>query len=370
MLFDPSGEVTTPSGVQRVGWSPVDSAADWDAAVLTAEAMVGAARPAGLRGDAAHWNERAGALLACMLHGYALDGRGIDAVVSAVNRHEGERISSLLARHGSELALDLFTGITATDEREQSGIWSTASGILAGYRTRAAIESARLTRLDPAAFVRSSGTLYLASSSEHQQHLAPLVAGLLRDLRSAIYRQTSRSTGLDGTGGPAPQLTLVLDELAGIAPLHDLPTLIAEGAGQGIVTLGCLQDLSQARARWGAAADGFLTLFGTKVILPGVGDTKTLEALSLLAGEHEIPQLSATQTAGLRRSRSHSRTVSTARVRRLPPDAIANLDPGSALVFVGTQPGRVRLGGFNAIGAWRRASARSLDRGRSIERVR
>jgi hypothetical protein len=72
----------------------------------------------------------------------------------------------------------------------------------------------------------------------------------------------------------------------------------------------------------------------------------------------------------LRRSRSHSRTVSTARVRRLPPDAIANLDPGSALVFVGTQPGRVRLGGFNAIGAWRRASARSLDRGRSIERVR
>ena len=34
----------------------------------------------------------------------------------------------------------------------------------------------------------------------------------------------------------------------------------------------CLQDLSQTRARWtGVAADGLFSLFGTKVLLPGLG---------------------------------------------------------------------------------------------------
>ena len=81
----------------------------------------------------------------------------------------------------------------------------------------------------------------------------------------------------------------MLDELANIAPLHDLPTLIAEGGSQGVVTLACLQDLAQARARWDREADGFLSLFGTKLVFPGIGDTRTLEAVSLLAGEHEVP---------------------------------------------------------------------------------
>src|SRR5580704_2625127 len=64
--------------------------------------------------------------------------------------------------------------------------------------------------------------------------------------------------------------------------------MVSEGGSQGVVTLACLQDLSQARARWGTAADGFLSLFGTTVVLPGIGDVRTLEALSTLAGEEEV----------------------------------------------------------------------------------
>ena len=55
-----------------------------------------------------------------------------------------------------------------------------------------------------------------------------------------------------------------------------------------MLTLACLQDLSQARGRWGAAAEGFLSLFGTTVVLPGIGDVRTLEALSALGGEEEV----------------------------------------------------------------------------------
>ncbi len=64
--------------------------------------------------------------------------------------------------------------------------------------------------------------------------------------------------------------------------------MVSEGGGQGLVTLACFQDLSQARHRWPGQADGFPSLFGTTVVLPGIGDVRTLEALSVLSGDHEI----------------------------------------------------------------------------------
>ena len=74
-----------------------------------------------------------------------------------------------------------------------------------------------------------------------------------------------------------------LDEVANIAPLAELPAIASEGGGQGLQLVAALQDLSQARARWGSLADGFLTLFGTKLLLPGVADQRTLEAISVRA---------------------------------------------------------------------------------------
>lgn len=370
LLYDPSGRTDAPPGVERVGWSPTTAAATWDGAVLIAEAMVGAARPAGDRGDAAHWSERAGALLACVLHAAALDGAALDTVVSAVNRHDADRCTTVLAREGAELALDLLTGIVATDGREQSGIWSTASGVLAGYRTGAALASARIRPVDASAFVGDPATLYIAATSDHQRHVAPLVAGLVRDVRAAAYEESAARlarrdrtlpAGLPPpppTGWGHPPLLLVLDELAGIAPLHDLPTLVAEGASQGVVTLACLQDLSQARSRWGSAADGFLTLFGTKLVLPGIGDTRTLEALSLIAGERDLPHLSTTRPAALLGVGPTTRTASTRRLRRLPPDAIASGPPGTALAYVGTRPGRIALTPYSSQAPWRAVAAR------------
>jgi len=63
---------------------------------------------------------------------------------------------------------------------------------------------------------------------------------------------------------------------------------VSEAGGQGLHVMVCLQDLSQARKRWGEdAADGFLSLFQTKVVLNGITDPKTLEAISLCLGEYD-----------------------------------------------------------------------------------
>ena len=59
------------------------------------------------------------------------------------------------------------------------------------------------------------------------------------------------------------------DEVANIARLPELPAELAGGGSQGLVVMACLQDLSQAGVRWDWAADGFLTLFTYKIVLPG-----------------------------------------------------------------------------------------------------
>src|SRR4029077_20271364 len=67
-LYDPGRQVEGPPGVERVGWSPLTAAKSWDAAVVTADAMVGATRLNGLRSGEHHWTERARALLSTLIN--------------------------------------------------------------------------------------------------------------------------------------------------------------------------------------------------------------------------------------------------------------------------------------------------------------
>jgi type IV secretory pathway TraG/TraD family ATPase VirD4 len=331
-VFDPSGEEALPAGVTRIGWSPVANAGSWDRAVLCADAMVGASRGSRDRSEASHWNERAAALLAPVIHAAALGGAEMADVVRAVNRRDVSEFVSVLANRGSSGALDILVGIIETDVRELSGIFSTASSVLSAYRTDGALASAALAPIDYGDFIESADTCFILGSGEHQRHLAPLIAGMVGDVRHAAYRRSAAH-------GDGPRVLLVLDELANIAPLDDLPALVAEGGGQGVVTLACLQDLSQAQQRWGRAADGFLSLFGTKVVLPGIGDRRTLEGLSLLSGDGDVATVAVSGSGRVRRNW----TRATRQERRVPPDAIANGPGGSAIVVTGATLRQITL---------------------------
>ena len=245
-LYDPSGEVECPPGVERVGWSPLTTASDWDAAVVTAEAMVGASRLSGQRAGEHHWTERSGALLSTLLHAAATEELPMRDVLQWIDRHNGAPALEILASNagGDAPATDLLAGIVATDSREQSGIWSTASGVLAAYRTKGALASTVAAPLDLEEFCGGANTLYVCSAGRRQRQFAPLVVAIMGDVRDAAYVRSR-----DGQSGP-PTL-LALDEVANIAPIPDLPAMVSEGAGQGLLVLACLQDLSQARVRWG-----------------------------------------------------------------------------------------------------------------------
>jgi type IV secretion system protein VirD4 len=336
-LLDPTGTVAAPPGVTPIRWSPVEACQSWDESLVTVRAMVGAARPATRSGEGAHWTERAEALLAPLLHAAAVGGHDMQIVVRWTLRQDLATPQAELTAQGATMAADVLAGLAATDARELSGIWSTAAGVLAAYRSEAALATSRSPNFDPRAMAEGADTVYVCAPARHQALVAPIVVAFVEQLRAGAY-------ALSASGARFQPLVLALDELANVAPLPDLPSLVSEGGGQGVLTLACLQDLSQARQRWGPAAEGFLSLFGTKVVLGGIADLSTLELVSRLGGEIDVPSRSVTRGSWWSGHGSPTTTWATHRQRRLPLDAINQQPTGTALVLAGNQaPTRVHL---------------------------
>jgi len=370
-LFDPTGTVGDRPGVHRLRWSPLPACVSWRTSLATARALVAVGSGGGgtSRTEGSHWTERAQALLAPLLHAAALEGTDMRTVLAWVDRRQALPAQQALSGPAGDdrsIARDLLDGIVSTDERELSGIWSTASGALGGFRSSEALAATCDPDFDPHAFVRTADTVYIAAPSHHQSLVAPLVVGLLDDIRRATYARAAA-----GRGEADPPVVLALDELANVAPLPELPSMVSEGGGQGLLTLACFQDLSQARHRWPGQADGFPSLFGTTVVLPGIGDVATLEALSVLAGDEELMIRTV--------SRGHTPTgrpladlvalgrpqtgdqLSTQWRRRLAPDDITRGQPGHALAFDSrNQPSWVSLAPAHLAEPW--VSLRGHDR--------
>ncbi|MHB1538556.1 MAG: TraM recognition domain-containing protein [Solirubrobacteraceae bacterium] len=239
-----------------------------------------------------HWRERATALLAPLLHAANLTGQPITSVLSWVLTVELDTPAKTLEDHGAQIACEILAGIARTEQRERSSIFSAAAGTLAAYNSDTARQTASETNFDPNKFPDSN-----------------------------------------------------------VAPIHDLPALLSEAGGQHPHILGCLQDLSQARNRWGTeTADGLLTLFQTKLILKGISDPRTLEAISTVLGEYDRQTASHSQgeawdptkrripgvpyiQGGYRNTDSVTHT--TQRQRVLSPGEIAQIPSGRALVMHG-----------------------------------
>ena len=278
LLYDPSGTIPCPPGITGIGFSLLDAANTWDGALQVARSLTDSTRQ--LRGGRSedHWDERAGALVATMAHASALGGHTLHQFALRVERRHGDENFQILRSHygDSHHAVAMMAGLLETEQREQSGIWSSSSGLLAGLRTDAAREASKRPRLTIGDALSSKAHIHVVAPSRHQVLSAPLVVGLIESLVHATY---------DDARGEH-QLLLALDELANVAPLPGLAGIVSEGGGQGVLTLACLQDLSQARQRWPVSGEAFLSLFPNSVVLPGIADRPTLELVADLAGRH------------------------------------------------------------------------------------
>ena len=335
-LFDPSGaEQRLPDGVRRLCWSPVAAAAGWDEALVMARAMAACTRPGSGATNEEHWTERASALLAPLLHAANLTDRSIAEVLRWTLRQDLSPAREALLDSESEIAADVLAGIEQTDSRERSSIFSATAGVLAAYNADAVRASAASPNFDPKRFAGSADTIYITAPEHRQALCAPLIVGLLEQVRHAVYERAAVEAG-----GPA--MLWALDEIANIAPIHDLPTLVSQAGGQGLQVMIGLQDLSQARGRWGAeVAEGFMSLFQTKLVLSGIGDSRTLESISLALGEYDRKVVSTSigtseddrwlSPHGYNESASYQ----TQRQRVLTPGEVAKLPAGQGLLLWG-----------------------------------
>ena len=298
------------------------------------------------------------------------DGRGRigrEGHLTWVLRGELEPARKALEDHGAQIAADVLAGIAKTDERERSSILSATAGVLSAYNADATRRNAAHPNFDADHFVRSADTLYITAPANKQALCAPLVIGLLEQIRQATYRHAAETTERG-----RPPVFMCLDEVANMAPIHDLPALVSEAGGQGLHVMVCLQDLSQARKRWGDdSADGFLSLFQTKVVLNGIADPKTLEAISLCLGEYDRQLV--THTLGRsetepeffdapKPTETESVAYHTSRQRVLSPGEIAHLLPGRALHLQGTRWGLIRRTPWHRTLPWKRIAVAHGER--------
>jgi type IV secretion system protein VirD4 len=335
-VYDPTGEVG--GRFRSVTWSPITGCETLDRAWTVASWLCAALRQGGGRvdNDWAHWAESGKLLIAPLLYVAAVTGHTIVDVRTWIHGFDVATPIGLL----EELMLDpatvgdadpvramsMLASVDQRPERERGTVFSTVMRIFNVFTERAVAESAMSSRFEPEAFLRHRGTLYLCTPRQTPERVASLFVGILMTVVTAAYALSDAK--------PEPRddacLGLFLDELANVVPIEDLPALASQGAGQGVMLMSIVQDLSQLRARYGTdRANTILNNHGCKIILPGISDPETSEVLGKLIGRAEYTD----QQVSLGADGRISRSFSTRHDAMATPDTLRRLRAGSGIVI-------------------------------------
>lgn len=287
-FFDPLGiySENLPEQIIPLSFSPLQGCKTWEGSLLTAFTLAKSSQSFYSVGDNSHWIERAQSLLAPVMYACAISNASMESVASAIFAKDLKRVASILESLPDGLPAMSLKSVLTTSDRELASIFSTASNIIGAYKSREALNRARHPNFDPARFIFSSDTLYIATPSESAHLSAPIISCLIEIIKREAFRKFNISNELQ------PPVYLALDELANTAPIASFEQLITEGGGQNIITLACFQDLSHAARILGPPPERFLNIFPLKAIFPGIMDLKTLKILSELSGEKEVKTLS------------------------------------------------------------------------------
>ncbi|MBM7436628.1 type IV secretory system conjugative DNA transfer family protein [Streptomyces sp. HB132] len=250
LVYDPGHLCDTPA---RLHWSPVAGCEDPATAASRATALLTPVRPRA-RIDAAV-ADTAQTLLQCWLHAAAVDGRPFRQVhrwASGAGGHEPVRLLRTHPKAASGHAGLLESALTAYPERREMAQELTvrAFAALSSVHIREACTPNRADALVLDSFAREGGTLYVVGEPIEDPRHHPGAMPLLTALASHVVEHGRRMAVRSTDGRLDPPMTLVLDDVAAVAPLPELPRLLSAGQEQGMTTLVLLRSEEQARARW------------------------------------------------------------------------------------------------------------------------
>jgi type IV secretion system protein VirD4 len=283
-IFDPFSNDSTR-------WTPIVGCSDWSHALRQAQWLADASA----NNDSAvarYWQGEAAKLLAPLLHAAALIQADIDTVLEWVDTKNSAGPAKYLAAGGADAARAQLAAVTELDDRNRGTTYMSAGSVLAAYRYP---EVMRCLGADftPKRFLDSAGdTLFLVSAERHQTLLAPLLVSII----SSLVHEATESGQFMAQGR---RLRVLLDEAANIAPLHELPRMLSQGAGHGIRIASIWQSVAQMRERHEHAADTILANSTAKIFMGSIMDEPTRRYVTdLLGSDPEDDAAGRRATAG------------------------------------------------------------------------
>ncbi|PFG45044.1 type IV secretory pathway TraG/TraD family ATPase VirD4 [Georgenia soli] len=352
-VFDPEGVSAWPEAAR---WNIVAGCADVKVAMDRAKAMV-AARPMDGSRNAGFFHEAADTVLRCLLHAADLGGHTMREVLAWARDFDNETPYAILREHegaapGWAKDLEKFARgearetVSSTDMSLSLVLKPLADPRVVDFVCPAAGDG---EAFDPDLFVRSSDTLYLLSEGG-SSGVAPLITALV----SAVVRAGRLASQRTAAGRLDPPITFVLDEVANIAPIPDLPQLMADGGGRGMSVWPVVQDESQLRSRYGE--EGAKTIWAAaavKLLMGGSSNDGFLESVSRLLGDRRVTRSARHYSE---RGETPSFNVSTEKERVLSVSDLRTIPEGRALLLYRDLPGGI----VDLTPWWKRSDAEEL----------
>ncbi|MFD3680937.1 type VI secretion protein [Streptomyces sp. NPDC058613] len=247
LLYDPSHLCDTPA---RMHWNPAEGCADRDTAAARATALLAPVRPQA-RLDAAV-ADTAETLLRSWLQAAALDNRPFKHLhrwTQGANAQEPVRVLRTHPHAAAGAAGELESALTAHPERRELAQHLTARALscLASIHIREACTPNRTDSLTLASFLGEGGSLYVVGEPLEDPRTHPGAMPLLTALVSHVVEHGRRMAARSSRGRLDPPLSLILDDVAAVAPVPQLPDLLTDDA---LPLLALCRSREQARSRW------------------------------------------------------------------------------------------------------------------------
>ncbi|MYQ78577.1 MULTISPECIES: hypothetical protein [unclassified Streptomyces] len=250
LVYDPGHLCDTPA---RLHWAPTTGCEQADRAAARAGALLAPVRPQA-RVDSAT-ADLAETLLRCWLHAAAIDGRPFRQVhrwAIGGNAHEPVRLLRTHPKAAPGLAGLLESALTGHPERREMAQELTvrAFGALSSVHVRDACTPNRADALVLDSFADEGGSIYVVGEAIETPRSGPGTMPLLTAFAADVVEHGRRMAARSSDGRLDPPMTLVLDDIAAVAPLPRLPELLRSGQTQGLSTIALLRSPEQARSHW------------------------------------------------------------------------------------------------------------------------
>lgn len=317
-------------------WDMLAEAATVEGARHLASSFISTAVDASNRKD--FWFSAASNVLTALFHAANRGGRRIDDFLDWVAL-PADRTPVEILRETNRIALSRQLESTiqgAPDTRD--GIYETArqciTSLLDPELAAWVTPSPGKRQFVPRDFVRSNDTLYLLSKDGGGS-----AAGLITAAADAVFRAGILEAEIQG-GRIDPPLLPILDEVANICKIEDLPAYFSHLGSRGLPIISVLQSYSQGVTVWGEAGMDTLWSAATiKILGAGLDHADFAEKISRLVGDHKVPEVTHSYSSGGR-----STSVTYRRERTLQASEIRAIRKGfSLLLATGIRPALIEL---------------------------